>query len=268
MNQSANSAQKAAQPTAPAYTPLATQPPKHRLTPTLLRRGIQGAFAIFLVWVGWNFYLYVQWATGKSQTFTPKPPSVEGFLPISELMAARRLFETGMWDVVHPAGLTLFLAIALMALLFRKGFCGYICPVGLASNLLGRLGERLSLNRNPPRKLELALQAIKYIPLALLCYFSFFAMNVDEFAGFNHDLDCGWRHCGRLAGGAQCVVSFPLPVRGVSGHSGFGKPCGGAPQPGYLYELPPLPARLPFGHRRSRKNARQFAGMPWLHRLY
>lgn len=184
MNQSADSAPEAAQPTAPAYTPLATKPPKRRITPTLLRRGIQGAFAIFLVWVGWNFYLYVQWATGKSQTFTPKPPSVEGFLPISELMAARRLFETGMWDVVHPAGLTLFLAIALMALLFRKGFCSYICPVGLASNLLGRLGERLGLNRNPPRKLELALQAIKYIPLALLCYFSFFAMGVDEIDAF------------------------------------------------------------------------------------
>ena len=190
MSQTTDSAQEAAKPAAQAHTPSATasvlvpSPEKRRLTPTLLRRGIQGAFAVFLVWVGWNFYLHVQWATGKSLTFTPKPPSVEGFLPISELMAARRLFETGMWDVVHPAGLTLFLAIALMALLFRKGFCGYICPVGLASNLLGRLGERLGLNRNPPRTLELALQAIKYIPLALLCYFSLFAMSVDEIDAF------------------------------------------------------------------------------------
>ncbi|NCB23645.1 MAG: 4Fe-4S binding protein, partial [Deltaproteobacteria bacterium] len=154
------------------------------ISPPLLRRGIQAGFAVFLTWVGYNFYLYVQWATGKSQTFTPKPPSVEGFLPISELMAARRLIETGQWDVVHPAGLTLFLAIALMALLFRKGFCGYICPVGFVSNLLGRLGERLGLNRTPPRKLELALQAIKYIPLALLGYFSLFAMSVAEIESF------------------------------------------------------------------------------------
>ena len=154
------------------------------ISPTLLRRGIQAAFAVFLTWVAYNFYLYVQWATGKSQTFTPKPPSVEGFLPISELMAARRLFETGQWDAVHPAGLTLFLAIALMAMLFRKGFCGYICPVGFVSNLLGRLGERLGLSRTPPRKLELALQAIKYIPLALLAYFSLFAMGVDEIEAF------------------------------------------------------------------------------------
>ena len=154
------------------------------ISPTRLRRSIQAAFAVFLTWVAYNFYLYVLWATGKSQTFTPKPPSVEGFLPISELMAARRLFETGQWDAVHPAGLTLFLAIALMALLFRKGFCGYICPVGFVSNLLGRLGERLGLNRTPPRKLELALQAIKYVPLALLVYFSLFAMGLGEIEAF------------------------------------------------------------------------------------
>ena len=168
----------------PSGSPNNNRPVKSSLTPTLLRRGIQSAFAIFLAWVGWNFYLYVLWATGKTQTFTPKPPSVEGFLPISELMAARRLFATGVWDAVHPAGLTLFLAIALMALVFRKGFCGYICPVGFVSNLLGRLGERLGLSRTPPRKLDLALQALKYIPLALLCYFSLFGMSLDEINAF------------------------------------------------------------------------------------
>ena len=181
-------------PDSHSTAPASTNTPAHhapssahrqrRITPTLLRRGIQGAFAVFLAWVGYNFYLYVLWATGQSQTFTPKPPSVEGFLPISELMAARRLFETGQWDAVHPAGLTLFLAIALMALLFRKGFCGYICPVGFVSNLLGCLGQRLGLSRTPPRRVELALQALKYIPLALLCYFSLIAMGVDEINAF------------------------------------------------------------------------------------
>ncbi len=184
MSQTTDSGQAAATAAKPKHTPHSNKSTKNRLSPTLLRRCIQSAFAVFLAWVGWNFYLYVQWATGKTPIFTPKPPSVEGFLPISELMAARRLFVTGMWDTVHPAGLTLFLAIALMALLFRKGFCGYICPVGFASNLLSRLGERLGLNRTLPRKLELALHSLKYIPLALLCYFSLFGMSLDEINAF------------------------------------------------------------------------------------
>lgn len=276
MRQTTDFAHEAAKPVAQVHIPasaacvLVPAPEKRRLPPTPLRRGIQAAFAVFLAWVGWNFYHYVQWAVGKSQTFTPKPSSVEGFLPISELMAARRLFETGMWDMVHPAGLTLFLAIALMALLFRKGFCGYICPVGLASNLLGRVGGRLGLNRNPPRKLELALQAIKYIPLALLCYFSLRVMSVDEidafmgapfnigrfkhavflFAGLNHHVHCGGRDCGHLVGGSQCVVSFSLSIWRVFGHSCSGESGGGAPQCGCLHTLPPLPARLPLGHCR------------------
>lgn len=160
------------------------RPGIYPLRPTPLRRGIQCCFALFLAWVGWNFYCYVLWATGKSAVYTPKPPSVEGFLPISELMAARRFFATGLWDSVHPAGLTLFLAIALMALLFRKGFCGYICPVGLVSNLLGRLGQRLGISRNPPRRAALALQALKYVPLAFLCYFSLFGMSLQEIDAF------------------------------------------------------------------------------------
>lgn len=184
MSQTTDSEKTAATADAPEHTPLLAVSEKRRLSPAMLRRGVQSAFAIFLAWAGWNFYLYVQWATGKTPVFTPKPPSVEGFLPISELMSARRLFATGMWDAVHPAGLTLFLAIALMALAFRKGFCGYICPVGLASNLLGRLGEALGLSRTPPRKLELALQGIKYIPMALLCYFSLFGMSLDEINAF------------------------------------------------------------------------------------
>lgn len=162
----------------------AAQPHPERLRPLLLRRTVQSAFALFLIWVGYDFYRYVQWATGHSQTFIPKPPSVEGFLPISELMAARRLLVTGMWDAVHPAGLTLFLAIGLMALVFRKGFCGYICPVGFVSDMLARLGKRLGLSRELPPKLEMALRALKYVPLALLAYFSLFAMSLPEINAF------------------------------------------------------------------------------------
>ncbi|HCG04343.1 MAG TPA: 4Fe-4S ferredoxin, partial [Desulfovibrio sp.] len=100
------------------------------LSPSRVRLGVQAAYAIFLLYAGWRFVLYVRWAMGETEDFVPKPPSVEGFLPISALIAFKRLLFTGQWDPVHPAGLFIFMAVLGMAVLLRKGFCGYICPVG------------------------------------------------------------------------------------------------------------------------------------------
>ena len=136
------------------------------LTPSRLRLAAQGAFALFLAWTCLRFAAHVRWAMGQSEIFTPKPPAVEGFLPISALIAARRLLLTGSWDPVHPAGLTIFLAILGMALVWRKGFCGQLCPVGLLSNLLERLGRRLGLARQPGQRGRRILAAPKYLLLA------------------------------------------------------------------------------------------------------
>lgn len=138
---------------------------KSPLSPSGLRLALQSGFALFLAWTCLRFLDHVAWATGESGVFSPKPPAVEGFLPISALMAAKRLALTGQWDPVHPAGLTIFLAILGMALLLRKGFCGQLCPVGLLSNLLERLGRALNVDvRTGPRARRL-LAAPKYVLL-------------------------------------------------------------------------------------------------------
>lgn len=137
-----------------------------------LRLGIQTAFTLFCLYTGWRFYLFVLWATGQSQTAILRPSSVEGFLPISALLAFKRLVLTGLWDHVHPAGLTIFVAAITMALLVRKGFCGYICPVGFISRILTGAGKRLGIDIEPPRWLHIGLTSIKYI------LFAFFAVTV------------------------------------------------------------------------------------------
>ncbi len=135
------------------------------------------------MYIGWQFFLYFQWAIGKTGTFIPKPPSVEAFLPLSALLAAKRLFMTGAWDPIHPAGLTLFLAFVCMALLFRKGFCGYICPVGFASSLVERIGRRLRLSREMPRWISLPLSLIKYYLLFRFCS-ALLRMGLQEISAF------------------------------------------------------------------------------------
>jgi len=153
------------------------------LTPTNLRLLVQGVFAAFLAWTCLRFLAHVRWALGQSEIWSPKPPAVEGFLPISALMAAKRLLFTGSFDPIHPAGLTIFLAILGMSLLLRKGFCGQLCPVGLVSNLLERLGRRLSLTWQPGQTGRRLLGAPKYLLLGGFC-FAALSMGIEDIEVF------------------------------------------------------------------------------------
>lgn len=154
-------------------------------SPAVFQRLIQSAVLVFCLYSGWKFYHFVQWMTGQSEIPVTRPPSVEAFLPIAALMGLRRLLESGVWDAVHPAGLAIFLAALGMALLLRKGFCGYVCPVGLASGLLNRLGQRLKLSRVPGPRVDALLHAPKYALLAFFLYTVFVGMDlraVEQFA--------------------------------------------------------------------------------------
>ena len=154
-------------------------------TPALFQRLIQSIFLGYCLCIGYRFSHFVLWITGQSEIQVPRPPSVEAFLPIAALMGLRRLLQSGTWDMVHPAGLALFLAALLMALLLRKGFCGYICPVGLISGLLNRLGRTFGLSKVPGARVDLALMAPKYLVLVFFLYTVFVGMDlqaVDRFA--------------------------------------------------------------------------------------
>jgi polyferredoxin len=141
-----------------------------KITPDRFRLAIQAAFTLFSLYAGYRFILFLDWATGRTDVFTPKPGAVEGFLPISALLGFRRLFSSGFWDRAHPAGLAIFMASLVMAFLFRKGFCGYVCPVGFLSGLLERAGRRLGLAKVPPRWLDLCLHALKYLGMGAFLF--------------------------------------------------------------------------------------------------
>jgi polyferredoxin len=152
---------------------------RKNITPSRLRLLVQAGFALFLAWTCARFVLYADWAMGLTEAYTPKPPAAEGFLPISALIAAKRLLFTGKWDPVHPAGLVIFLAILGMAFLFRKGFCGQLCPVGFFSNLLERLGRKLKITWQPGPRGRRLLAAPKYLLLLAFCYVAV-SMNLED----------------------------------------------------------------------------------------
>jgi len=149
------------------------------------RRLIQTGFGLLSLYIGYQFYLFYQWTAGRAESFVARPPGVEGFLPISALVGLKRLLLTGAYDMVHPAGLTIFIAALSMGLLLRKSFCGWICPVGLTSNLAEAAGRRLRLLRRLPGWADYPLLALKYLLLALFLYLIAWQMELAAIEAFH-----------------------------------------------------------------------------------
>ena len=136
-----------------------------------IRRTIQCAFLALNVWIAGQFYFFVrQFETGAVSTIS-RPAGVEGWLPIAGLMNLKYFLVTGQIPLIHPAAMVLLTSFLAGSLLFRKSFCGWLCPVGTLSEFLWKLGRQtFRRNFHLPRWLDLGLRSLKYILLALFAY--------------------------------------------------------------------------------------------------
>jgi polyferredoxin len=135
-----------------------------------IRHTVQALFLILNVWIGVGFYRFVRgYETGAAPL--PRPAGVEGWLPIASLMNLKDWILTGEIPRLHPAGMFLLLAFVAMSLVFRKAFCGWLCPVGTISEQLWKAGRQaFGRTLTPPRWLDIPLRALKYILLGLFLY--------------------------------------------------------------------------------------------------
>jgi polyferredoxin len=151
-----------------------------------VRWAVQAAYVLFLVVVAFQYAAFVAQVAGEGPVTATRPAAVEAFLPIAALMAAKRLLLTGLWDGIHPAGLTLLLAAVATALLARKAFCSWVCPVGTLSRGLEWLGRRTLWRRGwpaVPRWLDLGLASLKHLLLAFFLW-TVLSMPLDAIEGF------------------------------------------------------------------------------------
>ncbi len=165
----------------------------------LVRWAVQVVCAAFVVLVGFEFARFHAAALAGATTLPARPASVEALLPLSALMALRRFLATGAWDDLHPAGLTILVAVIASALLARKAFCSWVCPVGTLSRALEWVGGRLGwMRRRKPSQKKSAFALIghapKYVVLGFFLYMMFVVMDVrtvGEFLGspYNHVAD-------------------------------------------------------------------------------
>lgn len=143
-----------------------------------LRWCVQIAFFIVVLVIGWQFYTFVKYCeAGGKGFYLPRPPGVESFLPISALMGTKYFFGTGVINPIHPAGFVIFGTLLLTALFFKRGFCGWICPIGTVSEwewrfgdwFLKKLPQRVSyVIRNVPTRFTAGLSLVFTPIIALL----------------------------------------------------------------------------------------------------
>jgi polyferredoxin len=150
-----------------------------------LRRGYQFAFLLMNVWLGSQFYYWVRhYETLGRSPYVSRPAGVEGWLPIAGMMNLKYFLVTGHVPDLHPAAMFLLVTFVAIAFLFRKAFCGWLCPVGTLSEYLWRLGRKmLRRNFSLPRWLDIPLRGLKYLLLGFFVW-AVSSMSAKAIAGF------------------------------------------------------------------------------------
>jgi ferredoxin len=143
-----------------------------------LRRAIQWLMTAIVIAIGIQFSLWVMPHLEGRWPSVSRPPGVEAFLPIDAMLGLRYLLHEGVIDAIHPAGLAIFIGICLMSLVVAKSFCSHICPIGLLSELLGRLGFRLTgKTLTPPKWLDIPLRGLKFLLLGFFVWAIWISMD-------------------------------------------------------------------------------------------
>ena len=149
------------------------------------RKIVQYLFLAVTLLIGVQFGIFVsQLEKGILPSMT-RPPGIEAFLPISSLISFKYWLLTGIFNPIHPSGLIIFLVILSTAILLKRGFCSWVCPIGLLTEYLNRL-HRFIFRKDIriPRWLDYPLRSLKYLLLFFFLWAIMIQMNVRDLDHF------------------------------------------------------------------------------------
>ena len=129
------------------------------------------------------------------KTFTT---DFEAYCPFGGLQALGSYLSRGsLACTMTGTQIIMGLLLAAGAMLFGKLFCGYICPIGTVSELIGKLGDRLKIRFTITGLADKLLRSLKYVLLFITFYFTLtsselFCKTFDPYyalaSGFNSDV--------------------------------------------------------------------------------
>ncbi|WP_144034084.1 Putative electron transport protein YccM [Sporomusa silvacetica DSM 10669] len=152
----------------------------------IIRRIMQLYFLLLYLWAGYQFFSLVESTlAGDIADFSLRFPVIETFLPLSALVGLKQLISTGVFDQIHPAGLSILLIAFFSALVFRRGICSHICPIGTLSEILNYGRNQLLRFKIPfPRIVHYLLMLPKYILLLFFIQVILMQMSGADAASF------------------------------------------------------------------------------------
>ena len=116
-----------------------------------------GLLALFVVLVSIAAYLH-QVLGGTNA------PSIHALCPFGGLESLYQVFTTGSFIAKIFAGtMTLFIITLILAVVFRRSFCGLICPFGAIQEFFAKLGQKIFKRKwVMPAPIDKPLRYLKY----------------------------------------------------------------------------------------------------------
>ena len=145
---------------------------------------IKTAFFVYFIFACVQLMRFAAWARGTGP-YVGRPEAPAGLLPVGHFTSFFAMVRGGGWDVLLPAGLVIIIAALAVSLLFKRGFCGWICPLGTLWEAFALAGRKvMGKNIRVPRWLDLTGRAFRYILTALIVGILLFVVPVAEAVNF------------------------------------------------------------------------------------
>ncbi|WP_051280746.1 4Fe-4S binding protein [Anaerovorax odorimutans] len=119
--------------------------------------------------------------------------SVDALCPFGGLETLFSLIKDGSYiSKITPSSVVLLIAVLILAVLFGKVFCGYICPLGTIQSLFNKLAKKLKIKQLKPNKhVDKILRYSKYVVLFVVLFITYKAGELilrplDPWASFMH----------------------------------------------------------------------------------
>lgn len=123
--------------------------------------------ALITLFITTESYLHIFQGGGVS-------PSIHALCPFGGLESLYQIFTTGsLISKIFAGTLILFGITVLLAVLFRRSFCGLLCPFGAIQEFFGKIGQKVFKKRLiMPSKIDKPLRYLKYLVLLITVFYA------------------------------------------------------------------------------------------------